>query len=190
MRKPTAEEVMATYGKIAGGIAREFAWFNPLVRADLHGEANLALLDAAERFDWSRAEHDYQFPAYARLHIKGKLKDWVASTCYALSGPSEAIGDDRALGVRADLERSEHFAAQRSQSYWGTRSTDLDRYDDAVQYLLTNKWTDEERELWDCFAMGLADTEIAEFWPKSRATINRIRHRMTQEVIDEMEAGS
>ena len=167
MRKPSMEEVLEEYGGNAWGYASK-AWASDRrFSDDLEQEAMVALLEAWERFDWSKASHPGEFGAYLKKVVNDKLMDFRGSMGFSTTGSGRSIYRGARLHETAAMEDVDE------PMEWSDDSSDwLDAIMSSMDVL-----TDRQRQVIGLYYLDgiLSDTRVADVLGIRRQVAEKVR---------------
>ena len=184
MERPSNEELLAKYGRMAGSFAAPYSRKSFWLRQDIMAEAELALFEAAEKFDWESVEDFYGFSSYLRRVVMRRVRELIAAIGYASSGSSDwALREGSAnLHTGAPME-----AADWNAEFEWDDASDAESLE-TIREVAERVLTDRQYEAFARYYFDgiCSDTHVAELMGVNRPAVQKLRVRAEERISEEL----
>jgi DNA-directed RNA polymerase specialized sigma subunit len=181
MERPTNDELFERYGMLAQSFAVAAAKVNPQFREDFSQDAYVALLKAADQFDWSASDDGYGFGALLKMKVQSEVSTTIAKVGFATSGGKNSLssGELHAKASGALVDDDAAFV-------WDD-SSDVESLE-LVREVAERVLTDRQYEAFARFYFDgiCSDTHVAELMGVNRPAVQKLRVRAEERISEEL----
>jgi DNA-directed RNA polymerase specialized sigma subunit len=182
MERPTNDELFERYGMLAQSFAVAAAKVNPQFREDFSQDAYVALLEAADQFDWGASDDGYGFGALLKMKVQSEVSTTIAKVGFATSGGKNSLssGELHAKASGALVDDDAAFVWDDSSD---AESLDLIR--EVAERVLTDRQYEAFARYY--FDGICSDTHVAEMLGITKQVANRLRQKAEDKIRKELE---